>query len=126
MVSGIELATANEKEILGMGGPWTCDLYIGDKLISEGCILNNFVYHSNLNLLFFVKFNRVSNYQWYFSIHFYNIAAKTIFEFDKVFDKVYLGKFISERELEIYPAFHDRPKNLQQAFDLDKEEFYQV
>jgi len=126
LVSGIELSTANEGEILNMGGPWIGEVSIGDDLISKDCIVDNFVYDKDRNLLFFVKFNKVSNHKWHFSISFYNIDTKIVFEFDKVFDMVRLGEFVSKNEIAIYPVFHDRFKNRQQIFNLDKEEFHQL
>jgi hypothetical protein len=123
LVSGIELTTANEREILGMAGPWIADVSIGDELLSKDCLLDNFVYNKYLHLLFFVKFNRISLYK-YFRISFYNIAIKAVFEFDKEFDAIHLGEFVSKNELEIYPAFHDAFKSTRQLFNIDEEDFH--
>ena len=126
LVSGIELTTVNEAEILGMGGPWIADVSIGHQLLSRDCIVDNFVYNNEMKLLFFVKFNKVSKYRWYFSINFFNMGSKTVFEFDKEFDMIHLGEFVSKNELEIYPAFHDKFKDTKQLFNLDREEFHQI
>jgi hypothetical protein len=89
-------------------------------------LVSNLVYKADDQLLFFVKFNKVSKYKGYFSINFYNIEAKTLYEFDKVFDMVHLGKFISKNELEIFNAFHGEFANTKSIFNLNDEEFYQV
>lgn len=126
IVSGIELTVDNENEILRMGGPWIGDVYIGNDLISKGCLIDNFVYQENMNLLFFVKFNKVSKYQWYFSINFYNIDSKMVCQFDHIFDMVWLGKFFSKNELEIYRAFHNKSENRREVFKLDEQDFHVV
>jgi hypothetical protein len=125
-IADIELTITNQDQILNMGGPGIGDVAIDNDLISKDCILDNFVYNEDLHLLFFVKYNRVSKYQWYFSINFYNVEAKTLYEFDKVFDMVYLGKFISKNELEIFHAFHGEFANTKSIFNLDEEEFEQI
>lgn len=126
IISGIELTIDSYNQILGMGGPWIGSVSIGTDFISKDCLIDNFVYKEDMNLLFFVKFQLVSKYSWYFSINFYNINSKTIYEFDRTFNMVYLGEFRSKNELEIYPAFHDSFKNTQIIFNLDEEEFSQI
>ncbi|MGZ3750214.1 MAG: hypothetical protein ACXVB0_20665 [Mucilaginibacter sp.] len=125
LISGIELTTTNEGEILRMGGPWVGDVSIGTDLISKDCNVDNFLYNQDLNLLFFVKYHQINYYQ-YFTINFYNISTKTVYEFEREFDMVHLGEFKSKNELEIYPAFHDKFKNIQIIFNLDDEDFSQV
>ena len=39
----LDLRIDNLAEILGMGGPWTCSLYLQDRLISHNCMLDNFL-----------------------------------------------------------------------------------
>ena len=58
IVSGIELTLTNAQEILSMGGPYTVDVYMGDKLISNNCIADNFIFNEDLKLLFFVKYHQ--------------------------------------------------------------------
>ena len=108
-----------------MGGPFIGDVSIGDDLMSKDCLLDNFVYKEEMNLLFFVKYHKINYYQ-YFTINFYNLDTETVYEFDKEFEKLYIGEFISKNELEIYPAFHDGLKNLQQIFNLDEEDFQEI
>ena len=126
LVGELELMLTNERQILNMGGPWIADVSVGTDFVSNNCILDNFVHNKTFNLLFFVKFNKVSKYYWYFSINFYNIDTKTVFEFDRVFDMVHIGDFRTKNELEIYPAFHAQFKDTQQIFNLDQEEFHET
>ena len=125
VVSGIELTLTNPREILRMGGPYTADMFIGEDLISTDCIFSNFVYKDDMGLLFFVKYHHINYYQ-YFTINFYNISIKTVYEFDKEFDMVHIGEFRGKNKLEIYPAFHDQFKHIQIIFNLDEENFSQV
>lgn len=82
LVSGIELTIDNANEILRMGGPWVGDISLGSDLVTKDCVLENFVYKKDANLLFFVKAHRINNY-YYFTINFYNSDTKTLCEFDK-------------------------------------------
>lgn len=125
-IDSVELAIGNEVEILRMGGPWTGDIYIGADLVSKDCLSDNFVYEKEMNLLFFVKFNKVSKDKWYFSINFYNIETRELYEFDKIFDMVYLGEFIDKSTLEIFNSFNNTLDNKRLIFNLDEEEFHRV
>jgi hypothetical protein len=121
-VSGKVFAIENVGQILGMGGPHVGDLLLDGTLISEACIANNFIHKEDLNLLFFIR-RRTLNFYRYFTINFYNINSGELFEFDKEFDILYLGGFVSKNELEIYPAFHDKFKDRKLIFNLDQESF---
>ncbi|MDB5114994.1 MAG: hypothetical protein JWQ79_486 [Mucilaginibacter sp.] len=122
-VSGISLIITNQDQILNMGGPWIGDISTGTELISKDCLIDNLVAKEDLKLLFFVKFNKTSKYTWYFSINFYNIDTKVVCQFDKIFDMLYLGRFVSNTELEIYNAFHGEFENTKEIFNLDNENF---
>ena len=121
-VSGTVFTIENFDQILGMGGPHICDLLLGGSVISKDCIVDNFIHKEDLNLLFFIKYGRI-NFYGYFTICFYNINSGELFEFDREFDILYLGGFISENELEIYPAFHDAFKDQKLIFNLNQENF---
>ncbi|MGF7081174.1 hypothetical protein [Mucilaginibacter sp. UYCu711] len=123
IVQGLDLTISNANQILNMGGPWIGDISLGTDFISKNCIVDNFVYQENTSRLFFVKYNNVSKYSWYFSINFYNLKSKTIFEFDRVFDMVHLGRFTNDVKLEIYPAFHNQFEDKKEIFNLDEEDF---
>lgn len=121
-VSGIEFTIENAEEILGMGGPYVGDLLLDGNIISKDCITDNFIHKEDLNLLFFIRYRSINFYR-YFTINFYNINSGELFEFDREFDILYLGGFINENELEIYPTFHDQFKDRKLIFNLNQENF---
>jgi hypothetical protein len=123
-IDGIELTFENEREILGMGGPFIGDFFIKDNLIASDSRLDSFLYEPNKNLLFFIKFHAVSQY-YYFTINFYGFQTNSIFEFEREFRAVHFGGFVTPTQLEIYPAFHDKLYN-KSIFDIDNEDFYPV
>ena len=124
IISSIDLTIDNEVEILRMGGPWVGDVYLGYDLISKNCIVDNFVYKEDTKLLFFVKYNRLNDLT-YFTINFYDFVSKTLYQFDKEFEMLYLKEFISDNELHIYNSFNDQVGN-NYYFKLDEEDFHLV
>jgi hypothetical protein len=124
-ISGIELTVINAKERLGMGGPYTGDVFIKNKLISIDCLMNNFVYQENTKLLFFVKYHHINHYQ-YFTINSYNLINDSLYEFYREFSMVYIKQFLTANELEIFLAFHDKLIDRKQIFNLDEEDFQQI
>jgi hypothetical protein len=125
-ISGLELDIVNEDQILNMGGPWIGDLLLKGELISETCILDNFFFDEGTGVLYFVKYHFVSRYKWYFAIRFYAVESQILFEFDKLFDMVYLGNLIDKTKLEIYHAFHGQNPLKKSVLDLDQESFKQI
>jgi len=124
IVADLELTVDNATEILRMGGPYIGDISLGSDFISKDCVLENFIYKDDSNLLFFVKANPINNY-YYFTINFYNLKTKTLFEFDKEFEMLYLKEFISNNELHIYNSFNDQLGN-NYYFKLEEEDFHAV
>jgi|GEM_PF-2759692 len=124
-VSGIELTMTNPQERLSMGGPYTANLYIGTEFISVDGVCDNFVFQEDTELLFFVKYHQINRYK-YFTINFYNIRKKCLFEFNREFDMVHLGAFLNKTQLYIYRAFHDKFESLKRIFNLDEEDFTQL
>src|SRR5579862_6362624 len=122
-VSGLELTIENAGQILNMGGPWIGNVWLGAYFISHDCIVDNFVYLKESGCIFFVKYHLVSKYSWYFTLNFYNVNTKSIYEFKLVFNMVYLGEFVAKNKLKIYNAFHGRFENTSLILDLDEEEF---
>jgi len=108
-----------------IGGPYVCNLYLGHKLISTGCVVDNFVYQEQTKLLFFVKHHLIGDYH-YFTINFYNVDTDTAFEFLRQFDMVFIKQFITPKELEIYRAFHDKFLSSRLIFNLDDEDFEKI
>jgi len=124
-VSEIELTITNAEERLGFGGPFTGDVFIQKKHISVDCLLNNFVYNADSKLLFFVKYHRINDYQ-YFTINFYRLDDDMVYEFYKEFDIIHITQFLNTNELEIFLAFHDKSIDKRQIFYLDDEDFRRI
>jgi len=122
-ISSLELELDNAGQILNMGGPWIGDISLKGQLIAQKCIIDNFKFDESRGLLFFIKYHLVNRRKWYFAIQFYNVNSKTVYEFDRVFNMVYLGDFLDKTKLEIYHAFHDQNPLLKSVFDLDQEHF---
>jgi hypothetical protein len=127
-VSKYQLTSANDCQIISMGGPYIGDVMFEGKVISEGGISDNYVYKEDSGLLFFVKYHRISKWQKnnYFTINFYNINNNKVYEFDRKFDMVHIKQFISSSELEIFRAFHDQYLSKREIFNLDDEELTEV
>lgn len=122
-IFGVELTIANAAETHRMAGPFIGDVYINETLISQNCVVDNFLLQPSGNNIFYVKFHPEE--YGYFSINFFNLETKMAFEFDKEFEKLYLKEFSNENEIYIYKSFNDQVGN-NYYFKLDEEEFYQV
>ena len=121
-LSELELTITNGQEILSMGGPYIGDIWLNDQLIEKDCIVDNFIYHEQLKLLFFVKYHRINGYQ-YFTINFYLLKDNKNGQFAKDFDMVHLKQFLPGNKLEIFHAFNDGNEKNRLVFDMDEEEF---
>jgi hypothetical protein len=123
LISDFEIEIDNVGEILNMGGPWVGTLLIQGEKISDNCIIDNFVFNKPLGLLFFIKFHVITDYNFYFTINFYNIRSKTGFEFNKEFNMIFIKQFVGPSEIEIYNAFHDQFPDKKDIFNIDNEAF---
>jgi hypothetical protein len=117
-----KITFTNPNQILNMGGPHIADLLLDDKLVASKCIDNHYLYSPKLNSLYFVQYQLVSRYYWYFSISFIYLDENTMFKYDREFKCVFIKKFASDYELEIYHAFHDRPSR-KEIFNLYEEPY---
>ena len=106
----------NHRQILNMGGPWVGDLLINNSYISDNVIIDNLLYDQISQDVFFVKFNDNKAY-WlkdvYFTICKIDLQTNTFVEYAEKFSKVYLHRKISDCELEIYKAFHNKNNNVE-------------
>jgi hypothetical protein len=118
-----EIVEKNVQEIMGMGGPWVGDLYLGELFISGNVVARNYLWNEQLDALFFVKRYHVNKYYGFFSINFYKIKGGVVFRFNEEFDYLCLGKFISEHEIEIYRAMHDKIDSKKLVFNINEEDF---
>jgi hypothetical protein len=123
-IGGIALTFENAREMLGMGGPFIGDFFIKGKLIATDSLCDTLLYESTKNLLFFIKYHEINRY-YYFTINFYSFKTSSIFEFEREFNAVHLGEFITPTQLEIFHAFHDQSPN-KSIFNIDNEDFYPV
>lgn len=119
MVSGIELTMSNPNQIINMGGPYLCSLYFDGTLISSNCLFNNYIYKEDQQAIYFVKGH--CSKQWFFTINYFLLSDKKVFEFSKTFRVVYIKQFISTETLEIYHALHDKMPELRDKFDITGE-----
>ncbi|QKJ31623.1 hypothetical protein HQ865_18245 [Mucilaginibacter mali] len=124
-IAGLELSITDPEERLRMGGPFTGIVTVNNVTILGDCVLENFVYKEDDKLLFFIKYHKVGNYQ-YFTINFYNLNNLRVYEFDREFEIIHIKQFITPVELEIFYAFHDQLPHLRSIFNLDSETFIEV
>ncbi len=117
-ISGIELTMANGQEIMHMGGPYTCTLYIGDKFIADDCLSDDFILKDENNL-FFVK-GHLDKKGWHFTISYYSFEDDCIYEYLRDFPMLYIKQFITDKTLEIYHSFHDKIPERQDFFYLNE------
>ena len=122
VISGIEIEIAYDGQVINMGGPGIGTMSMDGNVVSDNCIVNNFVFYESKRLLFFVKYHLINNY-YYFTINFYNIVHNKVFEFEREFEIVYIKQFINANELEIFLSFHDQFPYRKQIFYLDQEGF---
>jgi hypothetical protein len=118
-----QIVEKNIDQRMGMGGPWVCDLYLGELFISDDVVARNYLWNEQLDSLFFVKRYYVNKYYAFFSINFYKLKEGVVFRFNEEFRCVYLGGFISEYEINIYKAFHDKIDSYKLVFNINEESF---
>lgn len=127
-ILGITFTVDNIDQILNMGGPWICSLSLGNRLIAEKCIVDNFLANELSQQIFFVEYHRVSKWKKdnYFTIDFFDISSNEIYEFEKRFDMVYLKSFSSSNEIEIFYAFHDKNFDSRDIFNIGIEHYRKI
>ena len=123
-ILGIKITLSKREELANVRDIDIGSMFIGEDLISDNCFLENTLYNESLDILFFIKINRLNNYQW-LSLNFYDFKSKTGYQFYREFEMLYLKEFISENEIHVFESFNDNVGN-NFYFKLDEEEFYQV
>jgi len=121
-IAGLELTLDNAREVIHMGGPFICDVWLNDKLIVRKCLCENFVYDSARDYLYFAQYHKVNHYQ-YFTINFYQPTTSLTFQFSREFRMLYLGALLNDHEMEIYFASHDKLPQSKFVFNFDNEDF---
>lgn len=118
----------NPSQIINMGGPWIGDLYLEKKFILSHVIIDNLIYKKLSNKLFFVRYHNPSKWQSenYFTINFLDLSDYSLFEYQKKFDKVFLGDFVSEDDIEIFLAFHNSNREFCKMFNTSQENSRQL
>lgn len=124
-VSGIELGLDNGMEVIHMGGPYVCDVWMSGELIIKDALSENFVYDSFRKRLFYIQYHKVNHYQ-YFTINFYQLESRLTFEFIREFEMVFIKSLLNDHKLEILNAFYDRALCSKAIFNLDDEDFVMV
>jgi len=120
----LDIRIDNLAEILGMGGPWTCSLYLQDRLISHSCMLNNFLADKACEKVFFVKYHCPTNRRVdiYFTLNYLVPTKREIYQSNTRFNALYLDKFLDEENTEIVNAFHNNSSK-RGIFNVGKESF---
>jgi len=123
-----ELFEVDANQIINMGGPYVCDLYMDTFLISNNVVVDNFIFNEKKNLLYFVKYYEGLKWQsdTYFTINSYHIETSVVNESNRHFIMVYLKKLINENTMEIFLAFHDRNVSQRDIFDLQEGNFHML
>lgn len=122
----------NPNQIINMGGPWVGNLFLNGVFITSNVNIDNVVCKPSGSQVFFVKYYDISKWQNknFFTINFLDLISNLLYEFERKFDKVFLGEFKNDNELEIYSAFHLDNSTLKTMFNtkiehnIEKEKGY--
>ena len=123
-----EFEITDAGQVINMGGPWIGVLKLKEQVISEDCIVDNFISDEVNRRLFFVKYYSTSSWASgvYFTINIYDIDYDVVFESETHFKMVHIEQLIDSNCLEIYHAFHDKSPGTRLMFNLNEEKFFQV
>jgi len=113
-------------EILGMGGPWNGDLYQDDFLISADVLLDVMAYDADNGIIYFAKFNKFKTWfssNYFFTVNFFVLTTKKVYQYKHEFRRLFLGKLLSDNVLEIYDSFHDGFPEKKSLFNLNEEAY---
>jgi len=118
------------EETPGIGGPINGNLYQDDLLISTDALLYIMVHDKDNNIIYFVKFHKVDKRfsgPYFFTINFFNLASKKVYEYKHRFSWVFLGNLLPGNVLEIYDKYPDQVFiEKQRFFNLSEEEYVAI
>lgn len=121
----LEFKIENVDQILNMGGPWICSLYLGDTLISDNCIVDSFLEDDACQKIYFIKYHRISKWKAdnFFTLNYISINDKAIYKSKRTFEMLYLKRFLDQENIEVFYAFHDKNKETRDVFTVSEQQF---
>jgi hypothetical protein len=117
-----DISFKNPNQIINMGGPWIGKLYINKRFISDNVIIDDIVYKKEYDLIFFIKYHKVSKFQIgnFFTINSWDISQNVQKESSSRFNKLYISQGSNKDELIIYNAFHDKNQEASSVCRIDE------
>ncbi|WP_413669732.1 hypothetical protein ACEN9X_07250 [Mucilaginibacter sp. Mucisp86] len=122
---GLEFSMENIEQIINMGGPWICSLYLENNLISDHCIIDNVLEDPSLKRVYFVKYHRTSKWRAdnFFTLNYFSINDNEIYQSKRRFEMLYLKKILGPESIEIFYAFHDKTQDRRDVFPVSLQQF---
>ncbi|NVM62233.1 hypothetical protein FHW88_000509 [Mucilaginibacter sp. SG538B] len=110
----------NIDQVISMGGPWTGDLKIDNKLISTGCIVDNVLYDPDYSRLIFVRYHNIGKWRKdnYFTLNIVDLKSKKQYESIMHFDMVFITHITADY-VEIVNAFHGEDLSTKRNYEID-------
>lgn len=120
IINGNIINIKNPEQIINMGGPWVGELFINNIQVSDNVILDNFIPDKGDNVLYFVKYHKISENQRdnYFSVNFIILDSLKISMYDLKFQMIYIEEIRKNKELIYYNAFHDENTERKKIIDI--------
>jgi len=125
---GLEFNMENIEQIMNMGGPWICSLFLENNLISDHCAIDNILEDSSHQRIYFVKYHRTSKWKAdnFFTLNYFSINEKAIYQSKRRFEILYLKKLLNPENIEIFYAFHEKNQDNRDVFTVSKQQFDRV
>lgn len=122
---GLEFNMENIEQIMNMGGPWICSLFLENNLISDHCIIDNILEDSSHQRLYFVKYHPISKWKAdnFLTLNYFSIVDKEIYQSKRRFEMLYLKKILNPESIEIFYAFHDKNQDNRDVFTISEQQF---
>lgn len=120
-----EYTFKNPTQVINMGGPWIGSLYLNECFVANGIVLDNLLYLPDNSKVFFVKYHEIPNKGngVVFTICYWDLATKKLFESPEEFNMLYLKKFNDEGLMIVCDAFHGELPERCYAYELKLENF---
>ncbi len=102
------------QQIMGVGGPWVGDMYLGAKGICKGVVKGNLVHNKSQKKLFFVQ-----QHEDYFTINCYDIEADRVNVLDMKLMMAHIDG-VRGKKMVYYEAFNDKDGRYRKSLKLDQ------
>ena len=122
---GLEFNIENIEQIINMGGPWICSIYLENHLISDHCVIDNILEHPPFERVYFVKYHRTSKWKAdnFFTLNYFSVNDNKIYQSKRRFEMLYLKKILNQESIEIFYAFHDKNQDRRDVFAVSEQQF---